>query len=531
MGGFLIYSLIIADDEEIECKALSMLIKKNFSEIQLLPYVLNGADLIDSVGKSKPDIAIVDINMAGINGLDAIDLIKLKDIHLKVIINTAYNTFEYVQKALSLGADDYILKPERREHIIATISKLCRTIEDERQKKAESEKLGQLVSDMIPIMESEIISSILLGKPNKKNFNSYCNTLKVSFQAGTFFTVRLYEENEPSSEEHLSAVASFLKNEMNLVCTNMSSSLLHGDLYFFVIIPPGTNNPDAWTVEAAQLIMNQVYQQFGFYLTCGIGKIYLNFEQMPKAYQESILALNCRPVAKNVNLYAGPGTGPDPDFSLDLLQQDLIENIKSCNPEGCRACVHRGLSNQKNPDLKKLRAGLMDLMLSINNELLQSNVVYYGKAIPYQEFSEQIERLDSPQQVEDWLQDAIRQILTSIQAENRLSINGYVMQAVEYVNQNYARDISLDCAAEAIGISPFYLSRLFKQELKQNFVEYLTEIRMKRAVWLVEHTRMSIKEISRQVGYDNPTYFCKVFKKSTGRTLREIREQQWKNQF
>lgn len=508
-----------------------MLIRKNFSEIRLLPYVLNGADLIDSVEKNKPDLAIVDINMAGINGLDAIDLIKLKDIHLKVIINTAYNTFEYVQKALLLGADDYILKPERREHIIATIAKLCRTIEDERQKKAESEKLGRLVDDMIPIMESEIMSSILLGKPNQETFRSCCDALKVSFEAGTVFTVRLYEGNESPSEEHLSAVVSFLKSEMNLVCTNMASSLLHGNLYFFVLVPPAADAQGMWAVEAAQLIMNRVKQQFGIYLTCGIGKIYRNFEQMPQAYQESILALSGRPAAKNVNLYTKSGIGADPAFPLDHLRQELTEAIKSCSWEECRNCIHRAFSNGTDPGPEKLRAGLMDLMLSVNNEFLQSDVVCYGKAMPYQELSGQIERLNNFQQAEDWLLSTVRQILDGIRSESQLSVNAYVMQAMQYVNRNYGRDISLDSAAEGIGISPFYLSRLFKQELKQNFVEYLTEIRMKRAIWLVEHTRMSIKEISRQVGYDNPTYFCKVFKKNTGKTLREIREQQWKNQF
>jgi two-component system response regulator YesN len=173
----------------------------------------------------------------------------------------------------------------------------------------------------------------------------------------------------------------------------------------------------------------------------------------------------------------------------------------------------------------------MDLMLSVNNEFLQSDVVCYGKAIPYQELNDQIGRLNNFQQAEDWLLSTVRQMLDGIRSESQLSVNAYVMQAMQYVNRNYGSDISLDSAAEGIGISPFYLSRLFKQELKQNFVEYLTEIRMKRAIWLVEHTRMSIKEISRQVGYDNPTYFCKVFKKNTGKTLREIREQQWKNQF
>ena len=86
------------------------------------------------------------------------------------------------------------------------------------------------------------------------------------------------------------------------------------------------------------------------------------------------------------------------------------------------------------------------------------------------------------------------------------------------------KDISLEQAAEVSGISSFYLSRLLKQELNQTFVGMLTEIRMMNALRMLWEGKYMVKEIALQSGYNNITYFYKVFKKYTGMSVGEIRE-------
>ena len=87
----------------------------------------------------------------------------------------------------------------------------------------------------------------------------------------------------------------------------------------------------------------------------------------------------------------------------------------------------------------------------------------------------------------------------------------------------YMKDISLEQVAEVSGISSFYLSRLLKQELNQTFVGILTEIRMINALRMLWEGKHSIKEIALQSGYNNITYFYKVFKKYTGMSPSEFR--------
>ena len=92
------------------------------------------------------------------------------------------------------------------------------------------------------------------------------------------------------------------------------------------------------------------------------------------------------------------------------------------------------------------------------------------------------------------------------------------------MNENFRRDISLDDVSREVDISPYYFSKLFKQETGKNFIEYLTEIRLRSARELLQNSQYSIKEIFAQSGYSDPNYFSRIFKKYEGVTPSEFRE-------
>lgn len=128
------YSILIADDEPIECIALEMLLKNNFPGLRILPSVSNGIDLAASVGRDHPDIAIVDINMPGLNGLDALDMVRSRNPDMKIIIHSAYSEFDYAKRAFALGASDYMVKPIQKPVFLDTMKKILESLGAERQK-------------------------------------------------------------------------------------------------------------------------------------------------------------------------------------------------------------------------------------------------------------------------------------------------------------------------------------------------------------------------------------------------------------
>ena len=107
----------------------------------------------------------------------------------------------------------------------------------------------------------------------------------------------------------------------------------------------------------------------------------------------------------------------------------------------------------------------------------------------------------------------------------------YVEQAMQYIEDHFTEDFSLEYLAQYIGVSSSYLSRQIKVRKGKTFVECLTETRMRMATTLATETRMPIREIALRSGYQNVTYFCRVFKKYTGSTIGDLREQNRKKQF
>lgn len=104
------------------------------------------------------------------------------------------------------------------------------------------------------------------------------------------------------------------------------------------------------------------------------------------------------------------------------------------------------------------------------------------------------------------------------------SENPTVRKIVKYVNEHYKEKISLDTAARVVYMNPVYLSRLFKQETGINFVNYLTEVRLREAQRLLKVSRYNINEVSMAVGLENISYFSRLFREKTGMRPVEYRK-------
>jgi two-component system response regulator YesN len=94
---------------------------------------------------------------------------------------------------------------------------------------------------------------------------------------------------------------------------------------------------------------------------------------------------------------------------------------------------------------------------------------------------------------------------------------------LRYIRENYGRPITLDDAARSVFLSPFYLSHTFKDELGITFIEYITRVRIEEAKKLLSDKSRSMQSIAEAVGYDDASYFSKVFKKNMGVTPNRYR--------
>ena len=136
----------------------------------------------------------------------------------------------------------------------------------------------------------------------------------------------------------------------------------------------------------------------------------------------------------------------------------------------------------------------------------------------------ELQACSNMESLREWFLDKTREICTKMENSKEKEAVSVIDRAKEYIEENFRKDISLDDVSREVDISPYYFSKLFKQETGKNFIEHLTEIRLKNARELLQNSQLSIKEICAESGYSDPNYFSRIFKKSEGVTPSEFRE-------
>jgi two-component system response regulator YesN len=112
----------------------------------------------------------------------------------------------------------------------------------------------------------------------------------------------------------------------------------------------------------------------------------------------------------------------------------------------------------------------------------------------------------------------------NIKTKKEKQASGIISKSKEFIEINYKKDISLDDVSRVVDVSPYYFSKLFKEETGENFIEYLTRIRIEQAKKLLQNRDMSIKNVCSDTGYSDPNYFSRIFKKLVGVTPTEYRD-------
>lgn len=128
------------------------------------------------------------------------------------------------------------------------------------------------------------------------------------------------------------------------------------------------------------------------------------------------------------------------------------------------------------------------------------------------------------QELKEYIRQMLSLALDFRECESKSQSRNMIRQALEYIEANYAdENISLKEVAGYTNVSANYFSAVFSQEMRQTFVEYLTQKRMEKAKELLRRTDKRSAEIAAEVGYKDPHYFSFVFRKTQGCTPRDYR--------
>ena len=158
------YTLLIVDDEEIEREGMAQFIPWDSYEIKVVSTARNGAEGLEKIAKFRPDLAIVDIKMPVMNGIEMIRQAKEQYPDMTFVVLSGYGDYEFTSQAMELGVRHYILKPCDESKMIPVLNKAFAELEEARDKNARSEKLETEARLLKPYAREQLFRDLLLGK-------------------------------------------------------------------------------------------------------------------------------------------------------------------------------------------------------------------------------------------------------------------------------------------------------------------------------------------------------------------------------
>lgn len=158
------YTLLIVDDEEIEREGMAQFIPWDSYEIKVVSTARNGAEGLEKIAKFRPDLAIVDIKMPVMNGIEMIRQAKEQYPDITFVVLSGYGDYEFTSQAMELGVRHYILKPCDESKMIPVLNKAFAELEEARKKNARSEKLETEARLLKPYAREQLFRDLLLGK-------------------------------------------------------------------------------------------------------------------------------------------------------------------------------------------------------------------------------------------------------------------------------------------------------------------------------------------------------------------------------
>lgn len=511
------YRIMIADDEMLVCRGLEHLVQTMFPEVSVISSVYNGADLLDQAAREKPDMIIADINMPGISGLDAIELLNMRSCGAKIIINTAYSDFVYLQRALKLGACGYLLKPTDVQQLRECMEKVLKMLDQERQERQDRAEISLRTKKEQRIIEAEVISSVLLGEPDEESRSMLAQMRNCSMDGGVMICVqgKKYAVRLETWEQNW---REFLEN----YCICMTR--IYRNNMFLLMFPDRHVNEENYRdwLENLLLELKEKNPGEGDLWCAGIGCWKQDFSRMSESFWECQAALRERGSAENWYSFYERKTVSQEEAKTAKVLGELRELWIQGEREAFREKTEKMLEQyEKGQGLDPyIRFQIMQLVEDCRRDRDVVNQYPAEDILRRNNIKKKIDQSETGRELADQIMELLEEETGKISQDNRMV---HVEKAIRYIEENYMRDISLEETAQKICITSVYLSRLFKNLLHINFIELLTDVRISHAIRLIQNSDDTIREIGEKVGYQSQTYFYKVFKKNTGMTVGEVK--------
>ncbi len=529
----MMYRIMLADDEGIVIDSLKYIIEKNFEGSFEIKSAKTGRSVIELAEAFRPDIAFMDIQMPGINGIDAMREIRKTNPKTIFIVLSAYDKFDYAKEAINLGVLEYVNKPFDKDMIVGVLNKAMAEVDKERLKRKKELDIKERFETIIPIIENGLIQDLLFHEHFKENIDNYVSLLGIHDKFG--YMLVIVSGKEQIGNYMRGAVPASIETQKNFT----DIRLIIQDYFKCVVgsvmgnkIPvlvPYDKDELSYSkrseiVEQARQLAHKLEDRLGISFRIGIGGV-RTIGAMADSYSEALACLvnSTERVAHTEDVMAGceyEDSYPVKD------EQELFAAISAGDIRSAESEASRFFDWMKNSS----GGSLSDIRLKVLEFVLRAEQIAYSKGGHMYKFRGRSEYLPEVCSIESldalrlWFLKHIESAVVMINSSNSDPRADAVSKAKEYIDSHYNQDLSLEGISRQTDISPYYFSKLFKNQTGVTFIDYLTNLRIEKAKELLADPSSTMKTICSEVGYSDPNYFSRIFKKVTGMTPTEYKD-------
>ncbi|MFA9380832.1 MAG: helix-turn-helix transcriptional regulator, partial [Acetanaerobacterium sp.] len=248
----------------------------------------------------------------------------------------------------------------------------------------------------------------------------------------------------------------------------------------------------------------------------------------PASFHQALTALNNSIFLASEHIVAYDNTMLKDDYHYIYpfkTEKKILALIETGDKSLVRACINdffRTFEAELTCDCMFTKKIGITLLSNIYKFCVDQNINCKEiNALIYKDFDE-INTAKTLYALKEIIISVLNYIITRISEYN--TVHHLIKTAIDYIHHHYNENISLQTAADELFITPAYLCVLFKQETRENFINYLNEFRIQKAKYLLQDIGMKNYQIAFQTGFQDEKYFYKLFKKYTGLTPSQYRD-------
>ncbi|MDF2959499.1 MAG: response regulatory protein [Paenibacillus sp.] len=527
---------VLADDEPIIIKGLKKLIPWEELGVSIIGEAWTGKGLLELIDQHEPDLVITDISMPDGSGIDVIKAIQLRRLHTKVVFISAYQEFSYAKDAIAYGAVDYLVKPIDKVMLANAVTKAVTLLREENEEQSSKSKLEVYEKKDKKTQMEELFDRLTEGDIRSDEAERKLTLLDVEFPFPAY-TVMAFGLDKQAEDgrwgEHEKRLVWFAVANVveEMILQHWSGLIIRKADSLCAIV-----NHDS--VQAMASLAEEMVQQISYYLkvsvSIGIGRPVPGLDELKDSWLTSIAAL------KSCYFTGGqraipwtpvppiPGERPASDKKLHEIREAVVQALLSKDGQ---------LLSRELEQLYALIAAMSQgrqesavtagyaLLRELVEELQEVGIPFAESDTEQQAWLQPMHASASFEELKQFISRTVRGMLEQLQLAGGGKETHQMRVVKEYIELHYHENITLESMASMVYMNPYYFSSFFKKHTRQNFKQYVTEIRMKQAVKLLLHTDLMVYEIAGRVGYNNARQFSDMFKKRFGKLPQEYKTQ------